>query len=114
MQDFQPTRKTQRIAALACTAAFALAGASAADAQQLTERAGDDPAPQLPQVGDRPADRAPATESAPPATTTQQTSNSADDDGNAPLLVGVSLVTVALLGSGTYVVRRRRHMAPGA
>jgi hypothetical protein len=110
MQDVQPTRIKQRTAVFACAAALALALAGSAEAQQLTERAGDDPAPQLPQVVDPPSDRAAAPESTPPSTTAQQSSTS-DDDGDTGLLIGVSLGTIALLGSGTYVVRRRRHVA---
>jgi len=106
-----PIRSTI-LAALAVAMLLAFAGSAAAKPDQvLTERAGDQPAQSLPQVGDRPADRAPASAA---ATTTQSTATSADDDNDSwPYIAGASLLTVALLGSGTFVVLRRRHVVPG-
>jgi hypothetical protein len=84
--------------------------------QQLGEHSGEQsqaPAVTNPRVGDTPSDRVSPT-AAPPATQSgTSTSSDGDGDGNAPLIVGLSLLTAALLGSGTYVVRRRRHVAPG-
>jgi len=107
-----PSRSTKRNAVLAgaVTLALAVAGPATAKPEQiLTERAGDSPSQQLPQVVDPPSDRA-ATPT-PSATTSQQASS--DGDGDGGLIVGLSLATVALLGSGTIVARRRRHVAPG-
>lgn len=109
-----PSRSTKRNAVLAgaVTLALAVAGPATAKPEQiLTERAGDSPSQQLPQVVDPPSDRAATPTSSPSATTSQQTSS--DSDGDGGLIVGLSLATVALLGSGTFVARRRRHVAPG-
>jgi hypothetical protein len=91
-------------------------GAQAQPSQpsQLSEHSGQQaqPAPTTSQiVGDTPSDRVSPTP-APPA---GESSTTTSDDGsdNAPLIVGLSLLTIALLGSGMYAVRRRRHVAPG-
>jgi hypothetical protein len=81
--------------------------------QQLSERGGEQAQPAVvtnPQVGDTPSDRVSPTAAAPAEPRTTSTD---DGDDNAPLIIGASLLTVALLGSGMYVVRRRRHLAPG-
>jgi hypothetical protein len=99
---------------------------------QLSENSGQQAQPQVPQgaqlsehsgeqaqvptttsqiVGDTPSDRVAPTAAA--STSGSSTTTSNDSDDNAPLIVGLSLLTVALLGSGTYAVRRRRHLAPG-
>jgi hypothetical protein len=107
-----PSRSTKRSALVAGAVTLALAaGPASAQAEQvLTERAGDDPAQQPPQVVDPPSDRATTPTPAPVATTSQQASTDGDSDGG--LIVGLSLATVALLSGGTLVVRRRR-VAPG-
>jgi len=132
MQHHQIASLTRSAAFLACIAALclALAGSAAAKppvepqqlsehggeqapAQQLSERGGEQaqtPVVSNPRVGDTPSDRVSPT-SAPPAESTTTSTNDGDD--NAPLIIGASLLTVALLGSGMYVVRRRRHLAPG-
>jgi hypothetical protein len=137
MQHHQIASLTRSTALMACVAALmlALAGSAAAKpdvAPQLSEHSGEQSQPQAPQqlgehsgeqsqapavtnprVGDTPSDRVSPT-AAPPATQSgTSTSSDGDGDGNAPLIVGLSLLTAALLGSGTYVVRRRRHVAPG-
>jgi hypothetical protein len=97
---------------------------------QLSENSGQQAQPQVPQgaqlsehsgeqaqvptttsqiVGDTPSDRVAPTAAA----STSSATSSDDSDDNAPLIVGLSLLTVALLGSGTYAVLRRRHLAPG-
>jgi hypothetical protein len=97
-------------AMIACVAALALAGpATAATDRFSSERGSDQATPELSPVGDRPADRAPASSTP----TTGSGSPSSSDDSNTGLIVGLSLATVALLGSGTFVARRRRHVAPG-
>ena len=107
-----PIRSTV-IAALVVALALALASSAPAKPEQiLTERAGDKPAAALPQVGDRPSERTPTT-AAPVNTSSSSTTQSSDDSDSWPLIAGLSLFTVALLGTGTYVARRRRHVAPG-
>lgn len=97
-------------AMIACVAALALAGpATAATDRFSSERGSDQATPELSPVGDRPADRAPA--SSTPATGTG--SSSASDGSDTGLIVGLSLATLALVGGGTIVVLRRRHVAPG-
>ena len=115
MQHHQIASISRATALVACIAALmcALAGSAAAKPQQLSERGGqqaEQPALTNPRVGDTPSDRV-----SPTAAPTSESSTTSSDDGsdNAPLIVGLSLLTVALLGSGTYVVRRRRHLAPG-
>ncbi len=106
-----PIRSTV-FAALVVALALALASSAAAKPEQiLTERAGDKPAAALPQVGDRPSERTPT--AAVPVSTSSSTTQSSGDSDSWPLIAGLSLVTVALLGTGTYVARRRRHVAPG-
>jgi hypothetical protein len=133
MKHHQIAFLTRSTAVMTCVAAlmFAAAGSAAAQpAQQLSEHGGEESQQLQPQqlsehggqqaepavvtnprVGDTPADRVAPT-AAPPAGESSTTSSS-DGDNNAPLIIGLSLLTAALLGSGTYVVRRRRHVAPG-
>ena len=82
--------------------------------QQLSEHGGEQalaPATTNPRVGDTPSDRVSPTTAS--VAGQSSTTSSSDSDDNAPLIVGLSLLTVALLGSGTYAVVRRRHVAPG-
>ena len=135
MQHHQIASLTRSTALMACVAALmlALAGSAAARAdgpQQLSENSGQQAQPTQPTqlsehsgqqaqppastssiVGDTPSDRVSPT-AAPPATGSS-TTTADDSEDNAPLIVGASLLTVALLGSGMYVARRRRHVAPG-
>jgi cobalamin biosynthesis Mg chelatase CobN len=88
--------------------------AQPAQPTQLSEHSGQQaqpPASTSSIVGDTPSDRVSPT-AAPPAGDSS-TTTADDSDDNAPLIVGVSILTVALLGSGLYVARRRRHVAPG-
>ena len=133
MQHHPIASLTRTTALMGCAAALTLGltgSAGAAPAQQLSEHGGEQsqltqpqqlsehggeqstaPAATNPRVGDTPSDRVSPT-AAPPATESS-TKSSSDGDDNAPLIIGLSLLTAALLGSGTYVVRRRRHVAPG-
>jgi hypothetical protein len=140
MKPHQIASLTRSTAVMTCIAALMFATAGSANAgpapePQLSEHSGQQAQPQAPQapqgaqlserggeqaqppattsqiVGDTPSDRVSPT-SAPPADSSS-TSTSNDSDDNAPLIVGLSLLTVALLGSGTYAVLRRRHVAPG-
>jgi hypothetical protein len=78
---------------------------------QLSEHAGEQGTPvQTPIVGDTPSERVAPTP-APPADSSPVSADDGND--NAPWIIGASLLTVALLGSGMYVTRRRRHVAPG-
>ena len=134
MQHHQIASLTRSTALMACLAALmlALAGSAAARAEtqpqlsensgqqaqpsqgaQLSEHSGEQaqpPASTSSIVGDTPSDRVSPT--AAPSTDSSTTSSS-DSDDNAPLIVGLSILTAAMLGSGMYVVRRRRHVAPG-
>ena len=140
MQHHQIASLTRSTAVMTCIAALMFAAAGSASAKpalepQLSEHSGQQAQvqPSAPQgaqlsehggqqaqtppttssiVGDTPSDRVSPT-TAPPATQSSTTSSSSSNDDNAPLIVGLSLLTIALLGSGTYVVRRRRHVAPG-
>jgi hypothetical protein len=81
--------------------------------QQLSEHGGEQAPPAAtvsPIVGDTPSERVAPTP-APSADSSPATSDDGND--NAPWIIGASLLTVALLGSGMYVTRRRRHVAPG-
>jgi hypothetical protein len=133
MQHHQIASLTRSTALMACVAAlvFALAGSAQARPEtQLSENSGAQAQPAQPTqlsehggqqaqppastsqiVGDTPSDRVSPTP-APPASGSS-TTTSDDGSDNAPLIVGLSLLTVALLGSGMYVARRRRHVAPG-
>ena len=135
MQHHQIASLTRSTALMACIATLmlALAGSAAARAEtqpqlsensgqqaqpsqgaQLSEHSGEQaqpPASTSSIVGDTPSDRVSPT-AAPPSTDSSTTSSS-DSDDNAPLIVGLSILTAAMLGSGMYVVRRRRHVAPG-
>jgi len=107
----RPPVRSTALAACATALALAFAGPAAAEPQVLTEHAGDTPQTALPQVGDRPADRAPSS-AVPTGTQSAAVSPSTDDgDGNGVLIVSLSLAGAALLGSGTFVMRRR-HVAP--
>ena len=109
MKPHQIASLPRSTALLACIAALVLAlAASSAKAQQVTER--DDGLTGVPQVVDPPSDRI---SSASATANPSGTASSDDGDSNAPLIVGVSVLTVALLGSGMYVVRRHRRLAPG-
>lgn len=113
MKPHQIASLPRTTALLACIAALVLAlAASSARASsgspQVTER--DDGLTGVPQVVDPPSDRI---ASASAATSPSGTTSSDDGDSNAPLIVGISVLTVALLGSGMYVVRRHRRLAPG-
>ena len=134
MQHHQIASLTRSTALMACIAALmlALAGSAAARTEtlpQLSENGGQQAQPQAPQqlsehggqqaqtpvttsqiVGDTPSDRTSPTAAPPAGGSSTATS---DDSDNAPLIAGLSLLTVALLGTGTYAVRRRRHVAPG-
>jgi hypothetical protein len=101
-------------------AALALAlGGAAADARPDTapvigEHANNQGTQPLPQVVDPPSDRLATAAGAPSPAPSVSASSAADDGGvDGGLIAGLSLATVALLGSGTYVARRRRHVAPG-
>ena len=134
MQHHPIASFTRSTAVMACIAAFVLALAATADArpaqqlsehggeqsqqtqpQQLSEHGGEQatqpPTATNPRVGDTPSDRVSPT--AAPAATESGSTGSSDGNGNAPLIVGLSILSVALIASGTYVVRRRRHLAPG-
>jgi hypothetical protein len=139
MKPHQIASLTRSTAVMTCIAALMFAAAGSANAQpaeqpQLSENSGQQaqPQPQTPRgaqlsehsgeqaqvpsttsqiVGDTPSDRVAPTAAA--STSGSSTTTSNDSDDNAPLIVGLSLLTVALLGSGAYAVRRRRHLAPG-
>ena len=139
MKPHQIASLTRSTAVMTCIAALMFATAGSANARpeaapQLSEHSGQQAQqqPQTPQgaqlsehggeqaqapvttsqiVGDTPSDRVSPT-SAPPADGSS-TTTSDDSNDNAPLIVGLSLLTIALLGSGMYAVRRRRHVAPG-
>jgi hypothetical protein len=108
----QRTANHARTAVLVCLAFLALTvPASASSGTIYTERATDHSAvaaPELPQVGDRPAERAPAS-AAPAAPSTSSTS----DDVDVTAIVGLSLASIALLGFTGTVLRRRRRVVPG-
>ena len=80
--------------------------------QQLSEHGGQASATAAwPQVGDNPSERIGGP--APIGTAAvASTSTSSNDSDNAPLIIGLSLATTALLGGGVLVARRRR-VAPG-
>jgi hypothetical protein len=110
----QHQRTASRIgtALLACVVFAALAiPASAHQATVYTERATDHAAatPELPQVGDRPAERAPAG-AAPVASSS---TSSSDDGADTTAIVGLSLASIALLGFTATTLRRRRRVVPG-
>jgi hypothetical protein len=135
MKPHQIASLTRSTAVMTCSAALMFAAAGPANAQpaqqpQLSENSGQQAQPQVPQgaqlsehsgeqaqvptttsqiVGDTPSDRVAPTAAA----STSSATSSDDSDDNVPLIVGLSLLTVALLGSGTYAVLRRRHLAPG-
>jgi hypothetical protein len=105
----QRTAAHTRTAVLVCLAFLALAIPASAGAGTIyTERATDHAAAtaELPQVGDRPAERAPAN-----AAKVGGTSTSSSDDWTA--IVGISLASLALAGFALTTVRRRSRVAPG-
>ena len=113
MQHHQIASIARVTALMACVAAFMLALVGSASAVPdlrpgLSEHSGQQTAATNPRVGDTPSDRVSPTAAAP-----AESSATTSDDDNAPLIVGISVLTVALLGSGMYIVRRRRHLAPG-
>jgi hypothetical protein len=140
MKPHQIASLTRSTAVMTCIAALMFATAGSASAQpdqlpQLSEHSGQQAQSQAPQtaqgaqlsehggeqaqtpvttsqiVGDTPSDRVSPT--AVSSTSGSSTSTADDGNDNAPLIVGLSLLTVALLGSGTYAVRRHRHVATG-
>jgi hypothetical protein len=108
----QRTATHTRTAVLVCLAFLALTVPASAGAGTIyTERATDHPAaatPELPQVGDRPAERAPASAAPAAATTT-----SSADDVDVTAIVGLSLASIGLLGFTATALHRRRRVAPG-
>jgi hypothetical protein len=136
MKPHQIASLTRSTAVMTCVAALMFAAAGSASARpetlpQPSENGGQQaqtPIPAGQVVGDRPADRVspipagkvvgdtPADRYSPTAassTSGSSTSTSGDGSDNAPLIVGLSLLTVALLASGTYAVRRHRQVATG-
>ena len=139
MKPHQIAFLTRSTAVMTCIAAAMFASAGSANARpdtvpQLSEHGGQQaqPQPQTPRgaqlsehggqqaqapvttsqiVGDTPSDRVAPTAAASTSGSSSSTSDGGSD--NAPLIVGLSLLTIALLGSGMYAVRRRRHVAPG-
>jgi hypothetical protein len=99
-----------RTAMLVCLAFLALSIPASAGATVFTERATDHAtsSPELPQVGDRPADRAPASVANVGDTTVSSTDNGAD----WVAIAGISLASLALAGVALTTVRRRQT-APG-
>jgi hypothetical protein len=108
----QRTAAHTRTAVLVCLAFLALAIPASAGAGTIyTERATDHAAAtaELPQVGDRPAERAPANAAKVGGTST----SSSDDGADWTAIVGISLASLALAGFALTTVRRRSRVAPG-
>jgi hypothetical protein len=106
----QHQRTASRIgtALLACVVFLALAIPASADTV-YSEHASDHAAtPALPQVGDRPAERAPAG----PAPAASSSSSASDDGADTTAIVGLSLASIALLGFTATTLRRRRRVVP--
>lgn len=110
----QRTAAHSRTAVLVCLAFLALTIPASAGAGTIyTERATDHPAaattPELPQVGDRPAERAPAT----PADVGGASGPTSGDGADWLAIVGISLASLGLAGFAVTTVRRRSRVAPG-
>jgi hypothetical protein len=95
-----------RTALLVCLAFLALSIPASAGATVFTERATDHAAAsaELPQVGDRPAERAPASAANVGDTTVSSTGDGAD----WVAIVGISLASLALAGVALTTVRRHQ------